>query len=273
MRINKHDGYLDNLLSPTTFNLRKHTDQPKFPDSAGKGEGKLRASKKKCGKGDACEKMNTIGKTTEPWLTICLDGSQEGSLELNLAQLTKTLLLPSTTKPMKTSSTEVFLIFTPKFYETQHSNLSGLPLEIQNVEERPQKHHKKDHQLLELQTTHPVQFMMCDDSVCESIWAQPDARNEETFVWELSFLTSVSLQGICVSMWMKNKSMGCFKEEDGMSSFNVVGKGHGPRKSFFSVGIHAYFGSRHSSRPRPNQGKGALLFQSDCCFNHCALPE
>ena len=172
--------------------------------------------------------MNAVTKMSKPWLTTSLDGLQEGSPKLFSALLTKTLPLPSTVEPMKTVSDEAFSISVRKLCKMQCVNLRGLPLDIQDVEECPQNHHEKECQSLELQTTHPVRFPMCKNSACESTQARLDTHNEETFVWELSHPTNVSLQGICV-----NVCMGCFSEDDVVSAFNAVGKGCGARKGFF----------------------------------------
>ena len=100
---------------------------------------------------------------------------------------------------------------------------------------------------------------MCKNSTHESTQARLDTHSEETFVWELSHLTNVSLQGICVSMWKKTENMGCFSEDDVVLAFNAVGKGHGARKGFFSVGINAHFGPRRGSRPKPSPNQPVKL--------------
>ena len=276
MVINELDGCLDNALSPTVLDFRKYTDETKIPGAIGESTGKKESSRRRRGKGGAFARMNSVSQMENPWLTIYVDKSADGSLEDSHGhRVSKTLLLPSTYPQSEKYSTNEFSTRLRTFYELNYSDLSSLPSGRQEALVYLKQKAVKEHHLLELNSDYPVRFVQCESSVYQALRAQPDKGNQETFVWHLSYSPNISLPGVCVSMWKQNATKGFFDEESIVTAFNVVGRGYGPRRGVFSVGMNAYFGPRRSNRPRPspNQGRGYLLYESDYYRDYYSFPE
>jgi hypothetical protein len=131
------------------------------------------------------------------------------------------------------------------------------------------------HSLFEIVSNLPQRYIAVDSKQYAALGTQGTYTKCGSFFYTKSRTSTVKLEGVCVSSWIRKLDLKFFTMKDVIKGLDIFSVGYGDRKSTCTLGSVAFVGPRHSSQhnSNPEHGNGKHLRESRYYRHGYSWPE